>query len=326
MGIKIVTYGGRLGWFLRKHFSWLTSWAYLESQYLLRQGLFKKYIHWFDAQKDIERGGVQPSLISIETINRCNSTCDFCPANRNAETRPFMKMDDELFKKIIEELHDWGYVGYLNLYLNNEPLMDKQIEERYAYAKQMLPKAKMLFYTNGTLMTKERFMKLVPVIDKMIINNYSENLCLHENLKEIYKLAQKDESIRDKDITIQIRYIHEILTNRAGSAPNNGRKKKQNKVCVMPYTDISIFPNGICGLCCSDVLEKTKLGDVSKENIKDIWNNHEYRKVREIIGKDREDFAFCKGCDFMDAGIRNDFMKSKLENKLGESQCVNSQY
>lgn len=311
MSIRVVTYGGRIGWFLRKHFSAITSGAYLETQYILRKKLFERYIEFFNNCEVIE----QPCLISIETINRCNSTCDFCPANRNAECRPYMKMDDDLFNKIIGELHSWNYSGYLNLYVNNEPLIDKQIEEKYAYAKKMLPNAKMLLYTNGTLITIERFKKLATVVDKMIINNYSENLTLHNNIREVYEYAKNSEEYKNKDITIQVRYIHEILTNRAGSAPNKKTKRKQHKICIMPYTDITIYPNGVCGLCCSDVLEKTNLGDVSKSSIIEIWNNLSYRKAREAIGADRETWPFCNGCDFVDAGIRNQFMKNKLNQR-----------
>ena len=224
MGIKVVTYGGKIGWFLRTHFSGITSGLYLQTQYALRKSLFEKYIDHFNAAG----GKEQPCLISIETIHRCNRTCDFCPANRNAETRPFMRMEEDLFRKIIGELRDWDYQGYLNLYVNNEPLMDKNIEERYAWAKQMLPKAKMLLYTNGLLMTKERFLKLAPVVDTMIINNYAEWLELHPNIKEIYEFAKNDPALKEKDITIQIRYIHEILTNRAGSAPNRKAMKAQH--------------------------------------------------------------------------------------------------
>ena len=40
--------------------------------------------------------------IEIETINRCNGTCSFCPINRNDDTRILHKMSDELFYNIIE--------------------------------------------------------------------------------------------------------------------------------------------------------------------------------------------------------------------------------
>lgn len=312
--IKCVTYGGRLGWIIRKKFSPLTSWAYLWAQQIIRKNLFKDYIRYFN--RESENGNIPlPCLISIETVNRCNSTCSFCPANKYSDKRPFMKMSEELFKKIISELEEWEYDGYLNLYVNNEPFIDDRIEDWYSYAQSHLPKAKMLLYTNGTLMTKERFEKIAPHIDKMVINNYSERLKLHDNLMEVYELVKNNPKYYDLDITIQIRYINEVLTNRAGEAPNKKKAKSVNNLCIMPYTDFTIFPDGTVGLCCNDAREKTNLGNVLNSELMEIWKSTHYSELRKAIGTSRELYDFCKGCDFVDAGIRNMFMKTKLEGK-----------
>lgn len=308
MAVKCTTFGGRIGWILRKHFSCLTSKAYLDAQYIIRRRLYKKYMRYFNEQKEVPK----PCLISIETINRCNGTCDFCPANRNLDKRPFQKMSERLFQKIIRELKDIDYDGYLNLYVNNEPLIDSRIEVWYAYAKEQLPNAKMLLYTNGLLMSKERFDKIVPYVDKMIINDYSEKLKLHENISLLYSYIKSKPEYRKRDIKIQIRYIHEILTNRAGNAPNKKKKKKIHWGCIMPFTDMTIFPNGVVGLCCSDVLEKTNYGNIKDTDLWTIWKSSEYQSLRKVIGEDRENYEFCKGCDFFDAGIRNMFIKKRL--------------
>ena len=44
-----------------------------------------------------------PYSIEIETVNRCNNTCSFCPVNRNNDTRPYQKMTDEFFYSLIVE-------------------------------------------------------------------------------------------------------------------------------------------------------------------------------------------------------------------------------
>ena len=226
--IKCVTYAGRAGWFLRKHFSKYTSQVYLEVQYTLRKRLFQKYVRAFTAQQN-SGDAWMPCLISIETINRCNSTCSFCPANRKEDRRPFAKMEEGLFHKIIHELEEAAYDGYLNLYVNNEPFMDTRIEEWYRYAKEHLPKAKMLLYTNGTLMTSDRFRKIIPYIDKMIINNYTENYKIHDNIQKIIELVKAKKKYWNKDITVQIRFIQEILTNRAGGLRTIRKQKKAEK-------------------------------------------------------------------------------------------------
>lgn len=314
--IKCTTYGGKVGWFLRKHFSKYTSEAYLNLQYLLRYRLFRKYMIWFEVKAS--NGEVEsPCLVSIETVNRCNSTCSFCPVNKNNDPRPLRRMSEELFRKIIADLAEINYSGYLNLYVNNEPLVDKDIEERYAYAKQHLPNAKMLIYTNGTLLTRERFLKLIPSIDKMIINNYSKTLKLHDNIRDLYEFIQQSPDLSKKDITIQIRYIDEILTNRAGNAPNKlgNKRRKVHKLCVMPYTDVTIYPDGTLGICCNDAFEQTNLGNISETSFKSLWESERYTKLRHILSHDREGYTFCKGCDFFDGGIRNQFMRDRLRGR-----------
>ncbi len=49
------------------------------------------------------------TAIEIETINRCNGSCGFCPVNRGADPRPFAKMPDELFRAIVDELAGMEY-------------------------------------------------------------------------------------------------------------------------------------------------------------------------------------------------------------------------
>ena len=52
------------------------------------------------------------SEISIETVSRCNGKCSFCPVSVQNEQRPYMKMSDEMWNKIIDQLKE---VGFKNL-------------------------------------------------------------------------------------------------------------------------------------------------------------------------------------------------------------------
>ena len=60
------------------------------------------------------------------------------------------------------------------------------------------------------------------------------------------------EEFKDVDILIQMRYLKEVLTNRAGSANKGGYGKVVKETCLMPYTDMWITPNGKLGICCCD--------------------------------------------------------------------------
>ena len=109
-----------------------------------------KNTSWIDNHRD-NKFVIQE--IEVETVNRCNGICPFCPVNVNEPQRPYAKMSDELFKKIINELHDMDYNGTLSLYSNNEPFIDERIIDFYKYARKMIPNARLSIFTNGSLLT-----------------------------------------------------------------------------------------------------------------------------------------------------------------------------
>ena len=117
MPIRITNFAGKFGWNARKYFPKLASASYLKFQFLTRGKIQQDYIKYFMESPETPH----PHVVNLETINRCNSTCEFCTANKHAEKRPFAKMSDEMYYSIIDQLRDWGYKGHLTLYGNNEP-------------------------------------------------------------------------------------------------------------------------------------------------------------------------------------------------------------
>ncbi len=312
MPIKVHNFAGIIGWNARKYFPLLASESYLKLQFAMRRKQQTKYIDYFYSQPETP----QPIVVNIETINRCNSTCEFCTANRNAEKRPYMRMEEDMYYSIIDQLHDWNYKGHLTLYGNNEPWLDTRIVEFHKYAREKLPDAFIFMSTNGLLLDVDKVKSIIPYVDQLIINNYCLDMKLHDNVQVIYDYvkAHPDE-FKDVDILIQMRYLKEVLTNRAGSAPNKQATQKVIKEkCLMPYTDMWIMPNGKMGICCCDNFEVTDLADLSKVSLVDGWNSEPYRKLREAIKDGRHNYPFCKYCDFIDAGLRMDAVNDVLHH------------
>lgn len=108
--------------------------------------------------------GIEPlfSSVELEVINRCNGECPFCPVNRHEDPRKLKKMDTELFEKIINELSELDYSGRLALHSNNEPFLDARIIDFARYAHEKLPHAFIYMFTNGTLLTLEKFLAIIP--------------------------------------------------------------------------------------------------------------------------------------------------------------------
>ncbi len=149
------------------------------------------------------------------------------------------------------------------------------------------------------------------VIDQIVINDYSEKYVISEKHKIIFQYIKRhEEEFKEIDITINRRYTKEILSTRAGSAPN--KKKKNNKVntpCIYPFTDLVIFPDGQVGICCNDCAEKSHFGDITKEPIVDIWSNRRFEEARKALSEGRSSYEFCYECDVVDAGERETYIK-----------------
>ncbi len=304
---------GRFGWEMQKRFPMLSAGAYLKLQFLTRAKSQKAYLSRFDDPDNVP----MPLVVNLETINRCNSTCEFCSASRDNEKRPLKKMTDELFYSIIDQLADWNFKGHLTLYGNNEPWIDTRIVEFHKYCREKLPDSFIFMSTNGLLLDIDKVKSIVPYVDQLIINNYCDDMKLHDNVKEIYDYVRTHaDEFSDVEILIQMRYIKAVLTNRAGSAPNKATTEKVIKeTCLMPYTDIFIFPDGRMGLCCCDNYEVTTIADLNEMSIKDAWNCENYRKIREAIKTGRQNWPFCKHCDFIDAGLRLDVVNDVLAGR-----------
>ena len=240
--------------------------------------------------------------IEIETINRCNGVCDFCPVSKKNDLRKLKIMSRNLFENIICQLAEIQYAGKLALFSNNEPFLDDDIIDKHRYARKYLPNARMFLYTNGTLLTLEKFKQIMEYLDELVIDNYQEDLNLIKPCESIKNYCEQYPELKKK-VTIVLRNPHEILSTRGGDAPN--RKKKvsyANDRCVLPFKQMIIRPDGKISLCCNDPYGKNTLGDLTKESIIDAWNNDRFKTVRECIYKGRANWKHCEYCDTFNVG------------------------
>jgi radical SAM protein with 4Fe4S-binding SPASM domain len=314
MSVKINSFGGPVTWLFRKHCSNLTSKLALSFAALRYKRGIKKYIRYFESQKDIP---VFTNLM-IETINRCNGSCAFCPASKDSETRPFKRMNEKMYRSIIEELRNQGWKGKLFLSIYNEPFVDVRILKFAEYAKDTIPGVFVELVTNGTLLSPKKMYDLVGKIDRVTINDYSSQYALSKLHRSIYReIKTHKEAFRNIEVILNRRYSQEILATRAGHAPN--KKAKNNNVngpCIYPFMDFLIFPDGKVGMCCNDCNETSDFGDVNKNSLMEIWNNEKYSMLRKAMKTgDRRNYPFCKECDVVDAGGRERQIKEFFTKK-----------
>jgi MoaA/NifB/PqqE/SkfB family radical SAM enzyme len=96
---------------------------------------------------------VFPERLHIQTISYCNARCVFCAYPQVKNTISHGIMDDALYARIIDEAAPYR-LKRVALLLMNEPLLDRKLPERIAYAKQKMGAATEVTITsNGSILT-----------------------------------------------------------------------------------------------------------------------------------------------------------------------------
>lgn len=108
------------------------------------------------------RGELFPMVLQVQTINRCNAACAFCPYPYTVHLQEKRVMDDALYSKIVDEcvtepdLHDFVPMS------KNEPLLDVKMEERVAeFKRKAQPHQLVELVTNGSPLTPGRIKRLM---------------------------------------------------------------------------------------------------------------------------------------------------------------------
>lgn len=241
-----------------------------------------------------------PTEIEIETVNRCNGNCPFCPVNVNEPQRAYAKMPDELFYKIIDEIAEWNYTGQIALFSNNEPFLDPRINEFQKYAKEKIPNARWHLYTNGSVMPLDKFIDIMQYLDEMVIDNYNDDQVLNPEVQPIYDYVEQHEELQPK-VLFSLRLKHEILNSRGGQSPNKKEVAHRSKAkCVLPFQQFIIRPDGKISLCAADALGKYDLGDLNKMTVQEAWFNEEHMKIRRAMQETgRKGQMLCDKCDLV---------------------------
>lgn len=267
--------------------------SYAENQSLANRELIKDYAKQLNENVPLFEG------IEIETYNRCNGGCSFCPVSVKNESRPEKRMSEKLFHKIIKDLEDLNYEGKVCLFSNNEPFLDDRIIDFQIYARRKLPKAHLYMYTNGTLLTEEKFLNIIPYLDELIIDNYNQNLQLIPSVKKIVGLCEENAELKKK-VSIVLRKPQEVLTSRGGDSPNKKMDKNGKYLedsCILLFKQLIVRPDGKISLCCNDPLGRYSLGDLNVQSIEEVWYGDKYREMRDRIVGGRRNIDKCIGCD-----------------------------
>lgn len=205
-------------------------------------------------------------------------------------------MSEELYKKIIDQLAELNYLGYLSLFSNNEPLLDKRIINFLDYARKQLPNARLCLFTNGVLLTDKLYETLIEKLNYLVIDNYSDEMKMIPSVEEIYSKYKYGKT--KCDVKIYIRKKTQILSSRGGESPNRSPNVTYESSCMMPLMQIVVRPDGKISKCCQDGLGVSTIGDLTKETLIEAFKNKDRNYLcNELIERGRGTVLGCKHCD-----------------------------
>ncbi len=262
-----------------------------------------------------------PRYLSIQTTSFCNASCIFCPYTEIKDRFPPRIMEEDLYRKIIDEAARHPNVERLILYMNNEPLTDPHLVERINYAKEKVPWASVHILTNGRSLTEELAEKLVrskldwigislhgirkDTLEKTMgidpeltigrVLKFLDKAKKHRNLKDFVMITflghrfltadEKEETFRfwnDHGIE-RISYFARPIS-RAGnvkSLPAAVHEKISGCKSIWANEMMHIVETGEVVLCCMDWRREVILGDLNKQGIEEVWCSERYAEARE---------------------------------------------
>lgn len=147
-----------------------------------------------------------PEFFQIQTITGCNGRCIMCPHTYKNENKN-QYMSDELFKKIVKEIAEGQKLIKekikVNMMLQNEPFLDKNLIKRIKFIKQF-DNLLVTTLTNGSFLNEEKILELEKSgIDLLEISIDSVNKKTFEKIRpglDFDRIMQNIELLRNSSL------------------------------------------------------------------------------------------------------------------------------
>ena len=275
-----------------------------------------------------------PRRILFEMTSRCNFLCRMCPQNNLK--RPRMDMPGELYRKVIDEIDEYGIEG-IWLYHLGESLLHPEFRENLKHIGTKKNLGIIWMSTNGRYFDEEN---LRAVLDSNIdYINYSAHAItektydtvappgnfkfVQENLERFYKIKgtenlprkpflhcqmiEQETTKHEVDAFINQHYkradIVSINMLEYVNMPNNsyGKQQRDRKPLTscsrVTRNDCFICSNGHVTLCDAAYNGELYLGDVNTQSLYEIWNSAERKKILDLNKAGKmNEIEFCRQC------------------------------
>ncbi len=252
-----------------------------------------------------------PKTILIETQFGCNAGCVFCQYPQVKDELPRGRMTNAIFEKIAKECGGRGVERFI-LCLDNEPLMDATIAEKYAILKKYCPDSVLNLTTNASLLTPEKVEQLIGsgLIDELFLSINGESKEVYEKImvlpfEKVFKhleyfcqwlrehpeikqrLRVRVNTVKTKLVAPEIpamtrRWEAEGFEMHVIDMDNRGDQldmkdvgqedMKPNTTCRRPFHTMVLTWEGQAVICCVDYKREVRLGNVHEQSVYEIWN------------------------------------------------------
>lgn len=230
-----------------------------------------------------------PANVQIEVNTHCNRGCWYC-SNKDFPKAPQL-MDDEIYKKIIDDLTEIDFRGRIAPHQSSEPLLHPRLTELAAYARDQLPRAEFAIYTNGDFLNRERFDELREAgVDTWIITQHGQN-APRPLLELVHNLTPEESEY----VTYQTLDAAKLFNRCIPGLIPEERRAIPNP-CFHASYHLQVLVNGDVAQCCMGFMGEHIFGNVMKRNLMDIWMDPVFRTFRKEVGHGQFKLDVCQRC------------------------------
>jgi radical SAM protein with 4Fe4S-binding SPASM domain len=229
--------------------------------------------------------------LEIELNLGCNRRCTYC--NLATDRREYYAQSRDrtmrwgLFDLLLRQLVDIGFGGVLCFHFYAEPLLNKRLGEYASYARQHLPEAQSIVYTNGDYLTAQRHRELTEAGVSLFFITRHDNL-IPDFLAPI---------LLEPNVLLDTR-AEMVLNNRAGLLGSPTDPRVRRLPCIFTSETLVVTIDGNVLPCSCDFRESNSFGNIEEVHIRDIYTSEACRRFRQdLLAGRREAYALCRDCD-----------------------------
>jgi hypothetical protein len=210
--------------------------------------------------------------IEVETHSYCNRRCSYCPNVVGDRLGTNQHMPQDMWLGMLSDLAEIDYKGNLVLNYYNEPMADRAILDRIREARDHLPNARIMIYSNGDYMDPafvndlaEAGLNYIHVsihlkrgdkyTDLYVINRIIEVSVRMGIPAQITSIRSGEFAVAKaphRKMEIEVRGINfqKHGTDRGGLIDDIHTAEKRSTSCFFPFAHFVMSFNGLIAPCC----------------------------------------------------------------------------